>query len=133
MNRKSPKSLAGQAGPQTGEPLTINVTHRPQAPAPALPEQLDGIQTIQYDPSKTILIAINITGDDYIGQTELLTQSFGHGTKKDIRASILYNDIQEGRVVQKQASVRAASGPMVRHAIAGNLTRIITESKILNV
>lgn len=133
MNRKTPKNIAGSAGPQTNEPLTLSVTNRPAAQAQEDPNHLIGLQTIQYDPGKTILIAINITQDDYIGQTELLTQSYGHGTKKDIRATIHYNAVEEGRIVQKIASVRAPSGPIARHTIAGNLTKIITESKVLTI
>lgn len=133
MNRKAPKNIAGSAGPQVGDPLTLSVTQRGTAPAQDDPNHLIGIQTIQYDPSKTVLIAINITQDEYIGQTELLTQSYGHGTKKDIRASIHYNAVEDGRIVQKVASVRAPSGPVARHTIAGNLTKIITESKVLSI
>lgn len=130
---KTPGSRKSLANTQTSEPLSLNLSAKKEAQASAAPAHLEGIQTVTYDPSKTLLIAVNITGDDFIGQTELLTQSYGHGAKKDIRASITFNTVEEGRIVQKQKGVRAGSGPVMRHTIAGHITQILSESKVLNI
>lgn len=130
---KTPGSRKSLANTQTSEPLSLNLSAKKEAQSSAAPSHLEGIQTVTYDPSKTLLIAVNITGDDFIGQTELLTQSYGHGAKKDIRASITFNTVEEGRIVQKQKGVRAGSGPVMRHTIAGHITQILSESKVLNI
>lgn len=127
MNRKAPKSVA-----QSTDPLTVAVSQ--QAPnAPHQAQNLEGLQTIQFDPSNTLIIAIKIDHDILVGQTELLTQSFGHGAKKDILASVTYNKIENGQPVMDKARVQGTSGINIRHLLAGHCTKIVSESKVLNV
>ena len=127
MNRKAPKSVA-----QSTDPLTVAVSQ--QAPnAPHQAQHLEGLQTIQFDPSNTLIIAIKIDHDILVGQTELLTQSFGHGAKKDILASVTFNKIENGQAVMDKARVQGTSGMQIRHLLAGHCTKIVSESKVLNV
>lgn len=130
MNRKAPKELGGV--PQSQDPLTVAVTQQ-RAKAPANPVLGQGRQTIEFDPTKTLIIAITIEQDTLIGQTELLTQSYGHGAKKHIVAGVKYNTFEDGKLVMKDAKIQNSSGPGIRHTISGQCTKIVSESKVLNV
>lgn len=129
MNRKAPKELGVS---QSQDPLTLSVTQQ-QAKAAANPTLAAGRQTIEFDPSRTVIIAITIEQDTLIGQTELLTQSYGHGAKKHIVAGVKYNAIEDGKIVMKEAKIQNSSGPGIRHSISGQCTKIVNESKVLNV
>jgi hypothetical protein len=113
--------------------LTASVTPE-KRPKEVKPTQPSGMASVSFNPDTSLVIVIDLKKAELIGNTDLLTQTFGHGMTKDIKCDIWSSKTDEnGAVGWNQSTVVARTGGVLRYNLAGIAHKIIQDARVLGV